>query len=234
MAKGFFPSRSDIFSRSFSGFTVIELVVSMGIMATIMGTVIVNYPESSLRVNLAILVHESALAVREAQLRGTAVDSKDLSIGGYGVYFSLASSSQYAYFADIATDPGPNGLAVGDGLYSTLSGANETLSITQLPKRFTISKLCVGKGYPFNGGNAASCNSDATNGLPIIQNITVAFIRPNPRPVITINQDDITKQSGFTGSCIEFITPKGGGPGNVRSMQVYASGRIMTSEAGCQ
>lgn len=231
MAKGFFPRTSS----SFSGFTMVELLVSLGIMATIMGTVIINYPESSLRINLAILTHETALAVREAQLRGTAVDSQDLSIGGYGVYFSLASSSQYAYFNDIATTPGPNGLPVGDGMYSTLSGADETISITDFPKRYAISKLCVGKGFPFSGPNGGSCNNDLANSVPQIDTLTITFIRPNPRPTITINQDSSsTIQTGLSGSCIEIVSPKGGGPGNVRSVQVYASGRIMTSDLGCQ
>lgn len=235
MAKGFFSRGTPTFSRGFSaGFTVIELLVSMGIMATIMGTVIINYPESSLRINLAILTHETALAIREAQLKGTAVDSKDLSVGGYGTFFSIASTTEYASFADIATDPGLNGLPVGDGIYSTLAGADETLSVTQFPKRFTISKLCVGKGYPFNGTNSGSCNNDLASTLPKIDTVTIAFIRPNPRPVITINQNTGTEQGGLTGACIELVTPKKAGPGNVRSVQAYASGRILTSEIGCQ
>lgn len=219
-------------------FTVIELVVSLGIMVTLLTVIIMDYPQSNIRLSLAITTHETSLAIREAQLKGSAVESRDLTIGGYGVYFSLDSPLTYVSFADIATDAGPNGLAIGDGLYSTLMGADETVATTTYPRGFSVSKLCAGKGYPFDATNNGSCNTDMTSGFPAITSLTINFTRPKPRPIISINQNDIAfnsaTMSNLPGGCVEIINPRTIGVGNIRSVQIYLSGRIMTSDKGCQ
>ena len=224
-----------LFTKGFTrGFTVIELIVSLGIMITLLTVVTANYPESNIRLNLSNLTHETSLAIREAQLRGSAVDSQDLTIGGYGLYFGGSSSSTYISFADIATQAGPNGLNIGDALYST----DETLATTTFQNQYRFNKFCIGKGYPFNGTNSGSCNSDMTSGYPIISSITINFTRPKPRPIISINQNDpsfnVNTMSNLPGACLELVNQKTVGAGNVRSVQVYLSGRIMTLNQGCQ
>lgn len=218
---------------------MIELIVSLGIMITLMTTVLANYPESNIRVNLALLAHTITLGMRETQIRGTAIDSSDLSVGGYGLFFNSASSSQYTLYKDFATVAGPNGLDVGDGIFSVILGSDETESITTFPYKFKISKLCVGTGYPFSVTNGGSCNDDGTAGMPTISTITVAFVRPKPQPVITINQDDATNirdsiSDGISGACIEVSSESPNRSAYVRSAQVYTSGRIVASKEGCQ
>lgn len=239
MNKGFFSvflsTHLNKNKRGFTyGFTMIELMVTMSVMVVLLGTVLANYPSSSVRINLALINHETSLAIREAQLRGSAVDSKDLSVGGYGVFFTRSASQGYVYFSDIATNPGPNGLSIGDAEYSTLFGADETIATTTYPQKFLINKICIGKGHPFDGTNGGSCNDDASSSMPAISTLTISFTRPKPRPIITINQDDIpNKLTNQAGACIESISSKGG-PGTTRSVQVYLSGRIVTSDRGCQ
>jgi type II secretory pathway pseudopilin PulG len=233
MNKGLFAIFTVKIKKSTSGFThgftVIELMVSLGIMITLLTVVTINYPESTIRLNLAILTHETSLAIREAQLRGTAVDSKDLSIGGYGIYFDDTSSSTYVSFADIATETGPNGLPIG---------SDETVSTTTYKTLFRFNKLCIGKGYPFDATNNGSCSGDAVSGYPVINTLTINFTRPKPRPIITINQNDPAfnpvTMSNLPGACIELVNQKKLGAGNIRSVQVYLSGRIMTLNQGCQ
>ena len=227
--------------RSLRGFTIIELVVSIGIMVTLMTTILANYPESNIRVNLALLAHTITLSLREAQLRGSSVESKDLSVGGYGVFFDVASSTHYALFNDFATVPGPNGLDVGDGIYATSSilSLDETVSTTYFPYQFRISKLCVGVGYPFSGANG-SCNTDDSAGLPDVNTLTVDFIRPNPQPIITINQGDLSNIRSSTSSqmlsaaCIEVDSESPNRARYVRSAQIFSSGMIAASKNGCQ
>jgi prepilin-type N-terminal cleavage/methylation domain-containing protein len=216
------------------GFTMIELIVSMGIMLVVLSVVLADYPESNVRITLANLTHETSLALRETQLRGSSVDSQDLTIGGYGTFFSLASTSQFVLFSDIATVTGPLGLPIGDGFYTSLPGSNETRSVTKYPTGFKINKLCAGTGYPFTLAHGGSCNKDAANTYPIINTLTISFTRPKPRPNITINQLTGTQVSSIGGACIELVSISGGGFGHVRSVQVYTTGRILTSDVGCQ
>lgn len=233
MAKRFFSVKAK------AGFTVIELLVSLGIMITIMTTVLGNYPESNIRVNLAMLAHTITLALRETQIRGTAIDSSDLSVGGYGLFFDKATSTQFVLFKDFATVAGPNGLDVGDGVYSMIFGSDETESITTFPYKFKVGKLCVGTGYPFTGTNNGSCDTDNTASMPTINTVTIAFVRPSPQPIITINQDDALNKrdsisNGISGACIEVTSESPNREAYVRSAQVYTSGRIVASKVGCQ
>ncbi|MDQ5962600.1 MAG: Type secretion system protein [Patescibacteria group bacterium] len=224
------------------GFTVIELVVSLGIMVTIMTAVFANYPESNIRVNLALLAHTITLSVREAQLRGTAIESQDLSVGGYGVFFDRASTS-IVTFKDFATEAGPNNIDIGDGRYATSStpGLDETDLITLFPYKFKMSKLCVGTGFPFNATNSGKCNTDGDPSLPNINTITIGFVRPNPQPILIINQNHPTDERSSTstpatiaGVCIEVSSEAPNRAPYTRSAQVYTTGRIMASKQGCQ
>lgn len=230
-----------ITTLSAPGFTVVELAVSLAIMVSIMTAVFANYPESNVRVNLGILAHTITLSMREMQIRSTAIESKDMSVGGYGIFFQLSSTSNMISFNDFATEVGPNNIDIGDGLYATSStpGLDETEAITTFPYKFKIGKLCVGTGYPFNGTNNGSCNDDASSGLPSIGTLTVGFIRPDPRPIITINQlDDANHRSStsspITGACIEVTSEAPNRSPYTRSAQVYTTGRIIASKQGCQ
>jgi type II secretory pathway pseudopilin PulG len=235
MVRKLFPS------RKISGFTLIELIVSLGIMIGIMTAVLANYPESNIRVNLALLAHTITLSMREAQIRGSAIDAQDLSIGGYGLFFDRASSSSVSFFKDFATEAGPNNLDIGDGVYATSStpALDETESVTSFPYKFKISKLCAGTGYPFDGTNGGTCNDQALNGLPAISTVTVGFIRPNPQPVIILNQNNAlteTVSTGglFSGICIEVSSEAPNRAAYTRSAQIYVTGRILASKQGCQ
>lgn len=234
--KRFFPA-------SLPGFTIIELTVSLGIMISIMTAVFANYPESNVRANLALLAHKITLLAREAQIRGTAIESEDLSIGGYGLFFDRSSSSVIVAFNDFATEAGPNNIDIGDGRYATSStpGLDETESITTFPYKFKISKLCIGTGYPFNSANNGSCNADQTSSLPVINTITVGFVRPNPQPIILVNQNHPTDERSSTstpsvvaGACIEVSSESPNRASYTRSAQIYTTGRIVASKLGCQ
>lgn len=83
------------------GFTVIELLVTIGIMAVITGTVLGNYPQFSRRLNIERETQIVALSLREAEERAIRTQRAG---GGFqapfGVHFDLASPKQYIFFAD--------------------------------------------------------------------------------------------------------------------------------------
>lgn len=203
---------------SLQGFTLIELLVSFSVMITLTGILLYRYPETTMRLTLANANQSTALLVREAQARGSAIDSAGSTIGGYGVHFDIASTSQITFFSDLV-DSGiimPNGIPVGDGLYQRSSLADETKTTTFLPRGYRITKLCVGTGYPF------TCGSD---NIPPITSLTISFTRPNPQPGIYINDTNITN---FPGACIELRSVRAPEVGHIRSIHIFNSGMIRT------
>jgi type II secretory pathway pseudopilin PulG len=203
------------------GFTLIELVVSVGIIITLTGVLLINYPDATIRLNLVNTSHYIALLFREAQVRGSAVDSANGSIAGYGVYTNLTTPTKLVLFGDLVTLETKNGVYIGDKTYTT-SPTDEMKSITTLPSRFQIGKLCVGTSYPF------SCNE---NNTPPITSLTVTFVRPNPEPYIYINNATSTS---YTGACVELWSPKHAQAGHVRSVRVLGAGLITTSTDACE
>ena len=210
--------------RGMRGFTLVELIISIGIMILMTGILLMNYPESAIRITLINSVHSVALLMREAQVRGSAIDSVNTSVGGYGVYANLSSPTSLTLFADSVTGldgtTSTYGLPVGNGLYET-TPVNELKSTLMLPNRYVIKKLCVGQSFPF------TCNTSET---PAITSLIVSFVRPNPQPHIYVNE---TKDTSYSAGCIEIWSPRGPASGHVRSIEVYNSGMIRTTIGGC-
>ncbi len=204
-------------------FTLIELMVSLAVIIVLTTILLYRYPETAVRLTLANASHTAALLVREAQVRGSAIDSINSSLGGYGVYVALAQSNRLVLFGDLVDSsiPKPYGIPVGDGLFQSGSPINETKTTTTLPSRYVISKLCVGSGFPF------SCNGSST---PAITSLTISFTRPNPIPFIYVNNASTTN---YSAACIELRSPQAPLSGHVRSVQVFASGMINTSVGKC-
>jgi len=122
-----------MFSKKYTkGFTLIEVIVSLAIMLLATGLLLGNYPDSNMRLTLLNNTHTYALLIREAQIRGSAIDFGDGSIGGYGVFIEKATPKQAILFADNVNFPGgvtnvnKSGLKIGDGLYTVSSPTEST------------------------------------------------------------------------------------------------------------
>ncbi len=217
------------FLPRYKGFTLLELLVSLSVMTVISTTLIYRYPETSVRLNLANNNQTIALALREAQIRGSAVDSVNNSLGGYGVYFDASTPRRVILFGDTvdASAGTSNGLPIGDGLYSATTPFNEAQTVTIFATSSTsfISKICVGTSYPFSCG---------ANNTPQVTSLTISFTRPSPLPSIYLNNTT----TRVMGACIEMRSNKAiqNGilvAGHVRSVQVFSSGMIRSSATGC-
>ncbi len=203
-------------------FTLIELMVSMTIITILTFIFFGQYPEAATRLSLINVSHTTSLLVREAQVRGSAIDSLNSALGGYGVYATLSSPDRIVLFGDTVDSsvPKPNGVAVGNGLFDN-SPINETKTTSIFPTGYIVKKLCVGSGFPF------TCN---TNNTPNITSLTISFTRPDPEPHIYIN--NATSSSASAG-CIELRAPLDTRSGHIRSVQVYNSGRITIVVGKC-
>ncbi len=213
------------------GFTIIELSVSLAIMGMMMVILLYNYPDTAIRMSLANISHTTSLLIREAQVRGSAIDSGntnldvDSPIGGYGVYASLIDPGHLILFSDFVDVGGAISnyqIPVGDGLYQHI-GLDETSSITTFPNGYIIAKLCIWD-IP---KSKFVCNGEYSEP---IQNLTISFMRPNPEPNIYIND---SKATNFSAGCIELYSPHAPNPGHIRSVEIFNSGMIRTEVDTC-
>ncbi len=203
------------------GFTLIELMVSVAIMVTMTTLLLYNYPESAVRITLINSIHSVALLVREAQVRGSAIDSVNSTLGGYGVKIAIPANdttpSKAILFGDtISGGLSSYGLPIGNALYET-SPIDETKSTVTLPNRYNITKICVGQ-------SPSTCTT-LSNSYVII-----SFVRPDSLPYIYLNG---SKTINYSRACIEMQSPRAPAVGHTRAVEVYSSGMIRTILTGC-
>lgn len=199
-------------------------MVCIGIFGVLSSMVIANYPESQMRLKLAEVNQSISLIFREAQMRGSAIDSQNSAVGGYGVYASSANPDRVIMFNDFIDSavPAPNGIPIGDALYEPGPvGSDETNTIVLIPARFSLAKLCVLESSSF------SCDGDHT---PPITSVTVTYIRPNPMPQIYIND---SKAQSYSAACLEFHSVGAPNVGHVRNVQIFNSGLIRSTIGPC-
>jgi len=84
-----------------SGFTLVELLVVIGVILTVTGAVVINYRRGG-RIDLQRTVVDISQQVREVEEMALASEKVNGSVpaGGYGVYFNSNNPSSYIIFAD--------------------------------------------------------------------------------------------------------------------------------------
>ncbi len=175
-----------------TGFTIIELLVSIAIITFIMSTVFYNY--GTFNDNLALFggAQEVALAVRQAQTYGLNVAESTTGSGqfskAYGVHFDPTDNTHYYIFVDLNGDKKYD---VGNGCGS---GSTECVAQFTLRNNILISTVCDDSSCPPSG----------------VQALDITFLRPNPDANINfINAGGgLVGSSGQTGKVI-LISPKG-------------------------
>jgi prepilin-type N-terminal cleavage/methylation domain-containing protein len=190
----------DITSR---GFTLVELLVSIGIFTLITTMAVVNHTQFNGSVLLTNLAYEIGLSVREAQVYGITVRQSGANPikfdSGYGIHFDLGTSNtMYTLFEDVKPAGG-----VADHVYSEgTDGAG--IQIFRIQKGNRISKICV--------RNNCSSSTDFEN------RVDISFIRPNPDAYIRAAGN--SSPLNFAQICI--ASPGG----SVRKVMVESTGQI--------
>jgi len=223
------------YSKNNSGFTLVELLISVGIMSVIFTVVILNQSRYTDGIALTNLADEISSMISQAQVYSTGV--KELSTGlgefnaSYGLAFSLlspgGSNSAYIYFADRDPDQAgpslPNNIYDGDWSCPT-DIDSECISRVGISRGNVIDDFCVVKQ---DGATITDqCNSTG-GGIGPVGRMDITFTRPS-----TEAQFQFFKNNGDPFNPLAFGEVKGvkvvlKSPGELtRSVTVYTTGQI--------
>jgi prepilin-type N-terminal cleavage/methylation domain-containing protein len=223
---------SQLFRRSSKrGFTLIEMLVVMGIMMVITTVLLVKQSRFDSSTVLRSLAYGVALSVRQAQVYGTSVVGTSTTAvacgtgfyntvtgncyaSGYGLYFSNALSnatpSTYVLFADLN----------GNGTYE----ANEFVKSFSLGTGYAISNFCA-----TNQLSIQQCANTTISSLAIV------FKRPNPDAqfiVLDVNGVAPVGDTSYSSAYVQIIAS--GDSANSKSVTVTVPGEVsVCTTAGC-
>jgi len=177
-----------------SGFTLIEMLVSITIITVITSVVFLQSSRFNSSILLSNIAYEMALSIREAQVYGLSVrglGSDEIALSqsqtrfkrGYGILLDGSSLNgapltSMALFADTY----PLEIETGDKLYTGGTGGDAVISNLNLRKGYTITNFCIIKDnrycYVQSGPNDLSLSSGRA---------VIYFLRPYPEAVIHDN-----------------------------------------------
>lgn len=168
--------KSPIISQKGRGFSLIELIVVIGIFTVIMSVILFNQSKLSSSTLIDNLAYEIALALRQAQAYGIGVRSTNPALGstafagGFGVHFDKTTPSTFILFQD------------NDGTHTytpTPNGTDQVLTIYNIGNNNSISDLCV------NGSLASSVG--CISGGSTFTTMDITYTRPSPEAVIILD-----------------------------------------------
>lgn len=169
------------------GFTLVEMLVSLGIIVIITAIVLLGQSSFNKGIVLTDTAYTVAFTLREAQSLG--LSSRKFGVtqnAGYGVHVANASPKSYQLFADtIPTAPGSTqgGTCAG---HNVLSGAEakpgnciydsiaEQVTAFTINKGFTISSFCG-----VDTGGTLRCSGG------YLDTMDITFLRPSTEASIT-------------------------------------------------
>lgn len=197
------------------GFTLLEMLVSLGIITAITGIIFWNQSQFNNDLEITNLAYRVALAVREAQVAGTSV--KQSSAGGfdtaYGVHFSKVSSSEYIYFVD----------SNKNGQYDDPDNNNCNLSSGDE----CITKTVIGRGNTIGSNYKITSEDGSFNNANPADGFDVTFFRPNPDAIInTFNSNGVYTPLPGIGIAVCLISPLQ----RYKLLSVFKTGQITISD----
>lgn len=221
--------KKPLYKKTFSGFTIVELLVVMAIFVFLSTMVMVKYPDSGSKLKVSNLTTDLDLDLHDLQLQASSVSSKKNTVAGYGIYFEGASPTKYVHIQDKPlggqTSDLPN---KGDTVWSSV---DESSTEIKLPEGFRITDVCVSKNEegtstpPFT---RCRSNHDFTD-------LTVMYERPDPYAIITVGNSTSTL---YYAACIELSSERAFQPfaskGYQRHVIVTRMGLVSSSIGTCR
>lgn len=196
-----------------SGFSILELVISIGIFLIVTSIVLVSQHRFGGNILITNLAYDVALSVRQAQVYGISVKEslpEDFQ-KRYGIHFG--PSSYYVIFVDLNED----------GRYDTLAnGSNgcvknppqghspECVSFFKIERGNFISRFC---------GDPDNCTDSGDQSK--IDSLDIVFKRPNPEPDIATFRGGVIVTNPGNAS-ITVSSPQG----LQKTINVFGSGQV--------
>ncbi len=165
------------YKKDSAGFTLIELIVSMAIMAAILSVVVFNFAKNSNMTTLTTIAYDVALTLRQAQIYGISVkNSAEPNAtaefnAGYGVHFNTDSNSYITFKDNPAADGTHNGL-YNDNSSDCTAASDKGECIEQVPiqQGYGVGKICT-----------------TTPGDCSASTVDITFLRPDTKAKIIFN-----------------------------------------------
>ena len=203
-----------------AGFTIIELMVTMGIVGILASIMLANYPELNGRLTLDLLAHDVALSVRQAQQFALGVRQQNVTglkpFPTYGIHFDTAFPTNYFIFGDVAEN------------FQYDPATDKNLGSGTLPAGMTIKRLCIlwTGASPGEAQQFSNClQGNAGTGQPPkntqVNSLDFVFKRPNPDA--SMNGVPFTSSSAFVEGVIILGATRGSAE---KQVQVFQSGQI--------
>ncbi len=179
------------------GFTLVELVVVMGIVVVISTITLTSYSKFGGRILLRNLAYDIGLTIRQAQVHGISAQQFNGSgfSSGNGIFIDLnTSNTQFILYTDSKN---------GDGFYTV--GQNELMDTYTLGRGYTIQKICV------TSSGTEYCDATKTD---------ILFKRPEPDAIIRAYRGN--RWSVYDSVRMHLVAPQG----YAINVLVEASGQI--------
>ncbi|MEI6042006.1 MAG: prepilin-type N-terminal cleavage/methylation domain-containing protein [bacterium] len=199
------------------GFTMIELIVVLGIFAVIMGAALFNQTGLNSSILITNLAYETALSVREAQtygigVRATASANPNFNMG-YGAYFDMGISNQVVVFGDADDNKVPR-ILESDGQPS------EVQSMYQIQNQ---------RGNKITGACVAHGTDPACMSLQSSEKLAIMFKRPNPEATFYVVDASLGVTQAVGPARIIVNNAEGT---NCRAIVVEVTGQIRVENPG--
>lgn len=150
-----------LLSEASAGFTLVELLVSLGIFAVVTALVLMKHQSFSGGILLTNLAYETALTIRRAQSFGINVKGQGASFDiWYGVRFDKRYPTEFLLFTDSNKNATYDGTGACDGIV-----VDECFEKVLIKRNMSFKQLCIA------GPSAEDCNRNI---------IDIIFKRPDP------------------------------------------------------
>lgn len=210
-----------------SGFTLVELLVTIVIFVVITGVVLLNSNRFDSSVLLNNFAYDVALTIKQAQSYGVNVRENintgfNTSVSGaYGIHFNrLVDSTKFVLFND--TIGGPLSPNTPDQTYE---GSFSSCPIND-PNSECIQKFSMTKGTNVLRMCAGSNKTECDDGLHEATSLSILFYRPSLEAKIYMNGQSATDLSGQSNSKAYAKITLAAGDGRTVDVVVTSVGQI--------
>ena len=197
--------------NSVGGFSLVEALVSIGIVTLIMSSVLFDYSTFNDNLALSSIGQEMSIAMRQAQTYGLTVREAGQTSGrfdsAYGVHFDKDDPTNYYLFADLD----------GDRKYDIGAGCGSGPTNTECVEKFslrngvTVSEIC----------SVTDCPPPAARAMDI------TFLRPNPDAVVKfINNGGQAIGGTYLTGKVRLLSSKGG----TLLITIESTGQVLVGE----